>query len=394
MIRAYVREPTKPEIHKFTNRGHGTVDFTLSVSITPVQTMRGPSRKWTVPVVNEEKLSVVLSDFARTVITDFPIQGILDHLVARIVEVLPITSAGVTLISAGKAPRYIAASDDDALRFEKLQTNLDQGPCLSAYTTGAAVTIADLAGDDRFPEFAKSAVELGLAAAFTFPLRHGSSRLGALDLYRTTTGDLDAHDREAAQTLADVTAAYIINAQARDEAHLVADRLQHLSMHDPLTGLPNRLLFQERIEHAAQRARRSHTHAAVLFADLDHFKHVNDTHGHHVGDELLCAVAQRLAGLVRPGDTLARFSGDEFVILCEDLASADDVDGLATRINTTMSTPFVLTDAAVTVTASVGIAFAGPGEDISNQLVVEADRAMYAVKHNGCLLYTSPSPRD
>ena len=334
-------------------------------------------------MVNEAKLSVVLSDFARTVITDFPIQGILDHLVARIVEILPITSAGVTLISVGKAPHYIAASDGDALRFEMLQTDLGQGPCLTAFESGKAVSVPNLLHDGRFPLFSKAAIEVGLAAAFTFPLRHDDSRLGALDLYRDTPGELDAHDMDAAQTLADVAAAYLLNAKAREDAHRTSRRLHHLSMHDPLTGLPNRLLFEERIEHAALRAKRSHTNAAVLFADLDHFKQVNDTHGHHAGDELLRAVAQRLRGLLRPGDTLARFSGDEFVILCEDLSSPADVDGLAARVNNTMGKPFSLAAAEVSVTASVGIAFAGPGEDISNHLVVEADRAMYAVKHNG-----------
>ncbi len=98
---------------------------------------------------------------------------------------------------------------------------------------------------------------------------------------------------------------------------------------------------------------------------------------------MLCAVAERLSGLLRPGDTIARFSGDEFVVLCEDLSSAADVDGLAKRINDAMAKPFKLADAQVTITVSIGIAFAGPGKDISTDLVVEADRAMYEVKHKG-----------
>lgn len=334
-------------------------------------------------MIDEGKLSTVLSEFARTVITDFPIQGILDHLVVRIVEVVPVDSAGVTLISAGNAPHYIAASDADALRFEKLQTELGEGPCLAAFETGASVSVADLANDCRFPQFAVAAVQAGLAATFTFPLRHNKVRLGALDLYRNTPGQLDAHDLRAAQTLADVAAAYLLNAKSRDDANAASDRLFHLSMHDPLTGLPNRLLFEERIEHAAQRAQRSRTTAAILFADLDDFKHVNDVYGHHVGDQLLRSVATRLNGLIRPGDTLARFSGDEFVILCEDLSSAADVDGLARRIHDKMAKPFTFNDTQVRVTASIGIAFAGPGEDISNEMVADADRAMYTVKGSG-----------
>jgi diguanylate cyclase (GGDEF)-like protein len=340
---------------------------------------------WMVAVVNEHQLSAVLSEFARTLITDFPIQGILDHLVERIVDVLPISAAGVTLISDGAAPRYVAASDPSALRFERLQTELGEGPCLSAYWSGAAVAIPDLQADATFPRFAPAAVDAGLAAVFAFPLRHGDMRLGALDLYRGTTGPLSQPSMEASQTLADVAAAYLLNAEAREEAQLASERYHHSSLHDPLTGLPNRLLLDGRLEHAAQRARRSHTHAAVLFIDLDRFKRVNDIYGHQVGDELLVAVAHRLTALVRSGDTLARFSGDEFVFLCEDLSSAADVEILARRVDDAFAAPFELTgtDRPLRLTASVGVAFAGPGEDISEQLVAEADMAMYQTKRTG-----------
>jgi diguanylate cyclase (GGDEF)-like protein len=334
-------------------------------------------------VVHEDSLSSVLSDFARTMITDFPIQGIVDHLVERIVEILPVTSAGVSLISAGLPPRYIAASDENALRFERLQTRLGEGPCLTAFESGAAVSVADLRTDDRFPHFAAAAVAAGLTAVFAFPLRHGDGRLGALDLYRETAGELDPHNMDVAQTLADVAAAYLLNAQAREEAREASDRFHHNAQHDPLTGLPNRLMLQHRLEHAAQRAQRSETNAAILFADLDRFKQVNDTYGHPVGDELLLAVARRLAGLVRPGDTLARVSGDEFVFLCEDLHSAQDVEILAKRIDTSFARPFALSSHELSITASVGVAFAGPGEDISNQLVAQADTAMYQAKRKG-----------
>jgi diguanylate cyclase (GGDEF)-like protein len=335
-------------------------------------------------VIHEDKLSTVLSEFARTVITDFPIQGILDHLVQRIVDVLPITSAGVTLISPGSAPHYIAASDNAALRFERLQTELGEGPCLAAYESGQAVAVPDLRAVRQFTRFAPAAVSAGLAAVFTFPLRHGDApRLGALDLYRNTPGDLDPSDMDTAQTLADVAAAYLLNAQARDAARAASDRFHHDALHDALTGLPNRLLLQERLEHAAQLAKRSHTTAAILFADLDRFKEVNDKYGHKVGDQLLRAVAERLLRVVRSSDTLARYAGDEFVLLCEDMRSVADVEIIAQRLGAAFEQPFVLPGVshAIRLSASIGMAFAGPGEDISDNLVVRADYAMYQVKH-------------
>ncbi len=335
-------------------------------------------------MVEEEQLSAVLSEFAGTLVTDFPIQGILDHLVQRIVEVMPITAAGVTLIAPGRAPRFVAASNDAALRFEQLQTEIGEGPCVLAYESGDLVTVPDLNADDRFPRFAPSALAAGMAAVFTFPLRHQEGRLGALDLYRDTTGSLDPRDLAAAQTLADVASAYLLNAQARQDARETTDRWRRSSLHDPLTGLPNRMLLQQRLDHAARRAQRSHTHSGVLFIDLDRFKAINDTHGHQVGDQLLRAVAARLTGLIRPGDTLARMYGDEFVYLCEDLHSSDDVDALAIRVLDAFASPFELDDGLLlSITASVGLAYAGLGDEVTDQLVVDADVAMYQAKRKG-----------
>lgn len=133
--------------------------------------------------------------------------------------------------------------------------------------------------------------------------------------------------------LADVTAAYLLNAQARQRAQVATDWLRDGSLRDALTGLPNRVLLRELIEQASRRSRRNHGSVAVLFVDLDHFARVNEAHGHMIGDRLLVAVARRLSLLVRPGDTLARISGDQFVFLCEDLPVPADVDVLIGRID-------------------------------------------------------------
>ncbi|MEY2416377.1 MAG: hypothetical protein QOH53_1711, partial [Ilumatobacteraceae bacterium] len=191
-----------------------------------------PPRTLGVVLTHEDSLSAVLSEFARTLITDFPIQKILDHLVVRIVDILPITSAGVTLISEGMSPHYIAASNEDARRFEQLQTELDEGPCLVAHKNGNAVSAPDLRTDLRFPMFAPLATQAGLGAVFAFPLMHGDLRFGALDLYRAEPGALDTEDMEKAQTLADVAAAYLLNAQARDNLQATSELFHHEAMHD------------------------------------------------------------------------------------------------------------------------------------------------------------------
>ncbi|WP_407345787.1 putative bifunctional diguanylate cyclase/phosphodiesterase [Pengzhenrongella phosphoraccumulans] len=335
------------------------------------------------PVPNEDDLSLLLTEFAHTMVTDFPIQAILDHLVVRIVDVLPITAAGVSLIEPGVPPRFIAASNADALLFEKLQTDLGEGPCLTAFSTGEPSFVPDLEVQTDYPGFGPAAVEAGMAAVFAFPLRHGEGQLGALDLYRDTPGPLSARGQVVAQTLADVVAAYILNARARDDVMRAADWFRERSLHDALTGLPNRVLLEEHIERASARARRSHTSAAILFVDLDKFKRVNDTYGHRVGDELLVAVASRLRSVIRPGDTLARVSGDEFVYLCEDLSAPADVDGLIDRVSDAFRVPFELPTMKLSVTASVGVAYSGRGEAITDNIIVDADMAMYQAKRRG-----------
>jgi diguanylate cyclase (GGDEF)-like protein len=336
--------------------------------------------------MDKDELADVLSEFARTMVTDFPIQSILDHLVKRIVDVMPITGAGVTLISPGLDPRYIAASNESALRFEKLQTELGEGPCIAAYQTGEVVSVPDLNTEKRFPRFSPRALDTGLTAVFTFPLRHGHLRLGALDLYRDTPGPLTPRSMSAAQTLADVAAAYLINAQARSDLQDSSDQSREAALHDPLTGLPNRTLLMQRLEHAFDRGRRSGKTTAVFVVDLDRFKAVNDAHGHQVGDQLLIEVARRLTMALRPGDSLARLSGDEFVIICEELEDPSQADAIAVRFDEALAVPFTFPGHEVVVNASIGIAFTGLADDAPEALIHDADLAMYRTKrqkHNG-----------
>ena len=187
-------------------------------------------------MAEDDSLAIVLSEFARTLLTDFPIQGILDQLVSRIVDILPIDAAGVSLISPTTHPRLIAGSDESAIRYEHLQTTLGEGPCLAAYETDEAISIPDLNEDDRFPRFAARALDEGLVAVFTFPLRNDDRGLGALDLYRTTPGALDEYDLATAQTLADVTTAYLLNAEYRMAKNDFVATVSH-ELRTPMTSI-------------------------------------------------------------------------------------------------------------------------------------------------------------
>jgi diguanylate cyclase (GGDEF)-like protein len=331
----------------------------------------------------DEKLADVLSEFARTMLTDFPIQRIVERLVARIVGVMPVSGAGVTLISPDGGPRFIAASDGKAMEFERLQSELGEGPCMDVYMSGTAVCVADIGEETRFPNFTAGALEAGLAAVFAFPLRHGDHQLGALDLYRNIPGPLDPTALRSAQTLADVAAAYLLNAKTRSELQGSLDRSQQAALHDPLTGLPNRVLLFEFLDQALRRAGRSEKGMGILFCDLDRFKRINDVFGHRVGDELLIAVSERLHALMRSSDILARLSGDEFVILCDLLEGSSEAKLIAERIVRAFDLPFLLSVGRVEVAASVGIALGGGTTVASGDLIDDADLAMYRAKQNG-----------
>ncbi|HEY1089600.1 MAG TPA: EAL domain-containing protein, partial [Burkholderiaceae bacterium] len=161
------------------------------------------------------------------------------------------------------------------------------------------------------------------------------------------------------------------------------EQLDHMAHHDPLTQLPNRLLFHDRLHHALQRASRDHEQLALLFIDLDRFKNVNDTLGHHTGDELLKQVAHALSGKLREGDTLARLGGDEFIVLLENVSGAGGAAHVAEKLVTLFEQPFMVSGYELFVTASVGIAvYPNDAADL-NMLIRNADVAMYQAKARG-----------
>lgn len=159
--------------------------------------------------------------------------------------------------------------------------------------------------------------------------------------------------------------------------------LMHRALHDPLTDLPNRSLLMDRLSQALARSGRRQSSVAVLFIDLDHFKLVNDELGHDVGDELLVTIAGRLLGVTRAQDTVARFAGDEFVMLCEDVEGEQAARAIGERVVRAVSTPLTVKHGEALTTASVGIAMAAGTHDRPEVLVEHADRAMYRAKSLG-----------
>jgi len=178
-----------------------------------------------------------------------------------------------------------------------------------------------------------------------------------------------------------------------DELRGREEQLHELAFHDPLTGLANRALFHDRVEHAISREPRAKILLAVLYIDLDHFKLVNDNLGHAAGDALLVAVGERLLHCVRRGDTVARLGGDEFAVLLEDVGSRSDAITLAARITDLLATPLPLEGRQVPVSASIGVAIRETGSGHVGELLRDADIAMYGAKLQGKGRYVVFEPR-
>ncbi len=171
---------------------------------------------------------------------------------------------------------------------------------------------------------------------------------------------------------------------------LAGEQLAHASLHDALTGLPNRVLLLDRMQHALARAQDSDGSVSLLFVDIDRFKSVNDRLGHHTGDEVLRAVAERISKAARPSDTVSRLGGDEFVILAEGLASDRDALRIGERCRRALAAPLVYEGTALIVDASIGIAFARGSFSDPHVMLREADAAMYEAKARGrgrCVIF-------
>ncbi len=246
----------------------------------------------------------------------------------------------------------------------------------SGYTlkTDHPVVVDDWDTDDRFIR-SEVIQRIGARSAVSVVVRGRDGAFGVLGVLSPEANKFGQDDVNFAQSLANVLAAAIERVEAEAD-------VRHRALHDPLTGLPNRVLFLDRLEQAIANAARDAKQVGVLFCDLDQFKLVNDSLGHDAGDELLSMVAPRLGSVLRSGDTVARFGGDEFGLIVAEAESIHDLTRVAERLSAALAAPFVLRDREHFVTASVGIAVGG-ALDSPQALIRDADLAMYRAKERG-----------
>jgi len=224
----------------------------------------------------------------------------------------------------------------------------------------------------------------------SLPLKIGRKVLGVMNVALKRAHKFTENEIRALEFLGDQASIAIQNAKLYEQAQQeITDRkiaekaIKHLANHDSLTGLPNRRLFNERIILEISRAKRNNQKIGVMLFDLDHLKIVNDSFGHNIGDLLLQAVAQRLLGLLRKSDTVARMGGDEFLLILPEMKEKTDAIQTAKRILETLNTPFLLDGFEVNITTSIGISFFPDDGDKPETLIKNADIAMYKAKDKG-----------
>jgi diguanylate cyclase (GGDEF)-like protein len=291
-------------------------------------------------------------------------------------RVLDVDLAGVLKLQPGEEEFLIVAGA--GFRAEHIgTTKVPAGyDSQSGYTlaTGTAAVVTDWRRETRFAK-SRMADEYGALSGATVVIRAKGQPYGVLGVQAATVREFSSEDVNFIQAIANVLA----NAIERRSSE---ERTRHEALHDPLTGLPNRNLFLDRLEHALGQSSRHEAEVAVLFVDLDQFKLVNDGLGHAAGDELLAAVAPRLEQALRPGDTVARFGGDEFAVLAEDITSERDATRVAERIAEALTRPFILRHREHFVSASIGISI-GIGHEEPETLIRDADAALYRAKERG-----------
>jgi len=257
------------------------------------------------------------------------------------------------------------------------------GPSGMAFRLGHPVVSNDFLGDPNNRPWRDWARRAGIRAAAAFPLRRDGRAVGCLSAYAAEPGFFEDDITGLLTGLAGEVSFALDLFERENQRKIAADHIRHLATHDPLTGLPNRTLLLDRLTQAIHGAHRKQHCVGVLFLDLDHFKTINDSLGHDIGDRLLREVAERLRDSVRQEDTLVRQGGDEFILVLPDIVEPGAAGRVAEHLLRALREPFALNEHSLHVSASIGISVYPMDSTDPTTLIRYADNAMYHAKEAG-----------
>ncbi len=338
-------------------------------------------------------LNQVIEIQSRLGSADFDVESFMQIVVEEMQTLTPATGVVVELIE-GNEMVYKAATGSVA---SHLGLRLDASSSISGLCVRSNKVLRsdDTSKDPRVN--AEACQKVGAASLVVAPLVHEGKAVGVLKILSNKTHGFQEKDVKTLQLMAGFIASGLAHqilfesnqkllhqlAEVMAELQKAQEMLKHMALYDALTDLPNRILLNEKLNSAIAKTKRNKSLMAFMFLDIDHFKKINDTYGHDVGDELLKNFAKRLKNAIRQVDTAARLSGDEFAVLVEDVPSREDVVAIAEKILEKIREKFKLKSQQLDVTTSIGIALHN-GENLSaTQLIKKADEALYQSKSVG-----------
>jgi diguanylate cyclase (GGDEF)-like protein/PAS domain S-box-containing protein len=350
----------------------GTVESALAV-VRDI-TQRKSAERLLAQHARQQECVARLGQFA---LRERELPALLGHVLTAVARTLDLEFCSVLALRRGEDKLDIVASEGfrGGVVQEREVANQPNSQAGYLLSTREPVVVDDLVSETRFAP-SRRLLEDGIVSSMSVVIDGRERPYGVLSAHTSRHRRFGTDDVNFLTAVANVLSAAV-------ERHGEEEISRQAALQDPLTGLPNRTMALDRLEQALRRRRRNGTNVAALMLDLDRFKVINDSLGHGAGDELLLALAPRLREILRPSDTVARLSGDEFVIVCEAPRGLRQVITVAERAAAAIGRPFALESGEHFVTASIGISVASRSDDTPESLLRDADAAMYRAKQRG-----------
>lgn len=339
-----------------------------------------PGRHQAAAATSRERLRDIQHEILEATASGQPLAAVMDLLCRRVEALDPEIVASVLSVDRNGLLHPVAAPSlpqEYSAALDSIPIGPSVGSCGTAAYRGEPVTVTDIETDPLWAPYKALALPLGLRACWSSPIKARDNRVvGTFAFYYRTPRGPDAIEEMIVATCVHLCAIAIEQDEARARIH-------QLAYYDPITGLPNRLLFQEKAQEIFAESVSGNATIAIHYLDLDDFKTVNDTLGHHVGDALLREVGTRIGWCASERDLIARIGGDEFALLQRSAQHKGDVRALAGRLVEAMAQPFDLYGQSVIARMSVGYTIAAPGSVDLDTLMRQADLAVYEAKRDG-----------
>ncbi|HED34969.1 MAG TPA: EAL domain-containing protein [Gammaproteobacteria bacterium] len=328
-----------------------------------------------------KRLLVLEKDILEAIAVGKDPQNILDSLCEAAELCTTTFSASIMLLNSSQTALYVRSAPTLCEEAIQLLTGIVPGPtaasCGTAVYHGKPIYVEDTSSDFRWVDYQQYCKKFNVLSSWSQPIKTKDDlTIGSFALSNNIVLQPTSFQKRLLSVAANI--AGIILQREKNE-----NELWELAHKDIITGIPNRALLNQRLNHAIECAKRQKTNIALFFIDIDNFKKINDSHGHKMGDRVLIETASRISACIRTGDTLARYGGDEFVLLAENLTESCDVRLIAEKIISSLSKTMSINDKDLRITSSIGISvYPGDGSD-AETLLKYADTAMYQAKKNG-----------